>query len=130
MSDFLSPYLSILENLNDGVYYVDNDRKITYWNKSAERITGYTAEEVVGSFCYDNILQHIDEKGTQLCKNGCPLSLTISDGNIRDINVCLHHKDGYRVPIYVRSIPHTDCVKTTSYYQLSRYSSPQVLIYN
>lgn len=34
----------ILDNVYDGVYFVDAFRRITYWNKGAERITGFTAE--------------------------------------------------------------------------------------
>ncbi|HEX7541873.1 MAG TPA: PAS domain-containing protein [Anaerolineales bacterium] len=33
----------ILDNLYDGVYFVDPERRITYWNNGAERITGYPA---------------------------------------------------------------------------------------
>ena len=32
-------YLSILDNIQDGVYYVDIHRKIKFWNKGAERTT-------------------------------------------------------------------------------------------
>lgn len=39
-------YLTIINNLNDGVYFVDLDRRILFWNKAAERITGYSAEEI------------------------------------------------------------------------------------
>jgi len=45
---------TILENLYDGVYFVDCDRKILYWNKGAENITGYTSSEVLGKRCSDN----------------------------------------------------------------------------
>jgi PAS domain S-box-containing protein len=33
----------IIENLHDGLYFVDRDRVITYWNKAAEQISGFTA---------------------------------------------------------------------------------------
>jgi len=33
-------YKRILDSLYDGVYLVDPDRRITYWNSGAERITG------------------------------------------------------------------------------------------
>ena len=41
-------YKILLENIYDGVYFVDVDRRITFWNRGAERITGFKAEEVVG----------------------------------------------------------------------------------
>lgn len=50
----------IVENLHDGLYLVDRDRVITYWNRAAEKISGFTAGEVVGRSCSDSILTHID----------------------------------------------------------------------
>ena len=41
----------ILNNVEDGVYMVDNSRRIQFWNPAAKRITGFAAEEVVGH-CY------------------------------------------------------------------------------
>ena len=40
-------YRQLLDSLADGVYFVDGDRRITYWNRGAEAISGYTAEEVL-----------------------------------------------------------------------------------
>ena len=51
----------------DGAYFVDAERRITFWNKSAEHLTGNKSKEVVGSLCHDNILSHVDEQGTHLC---------------------------------------------------------------
>ncbi len=53
----------ILDSLNDGVYVTDLDRKITYWNRAAERITGWRTSEVIGKNCSDNILCHVDKDG-------------------------------------------------------------------
>ena len=97
-------YKKMLENLHDGVYFVDNERKITFWNKGAERITGFTAEEVTGSYCFDNFLNHVDNDGKQLCFGGCPLHATISDGEEKTAEVFLHHKKGHNVPVFVRTI--------------------------
>ncbi len=101
-------YKNLLDNLYDGVYFVDKDRTITYWNRGAERITGYMSDEVTGRCCADNILKHIDEKGIPLCDGGCPLSETLSDGMLRSAEVYLLHKDGHRVPISVRVAPIRD----------------------
>lgn len=94
----------ILTNIDEGIYFVDTNRKILFWNKGAERITGFKADEVVGSHCYDNILNHIDQNGKQLCLLGCPLQATIEDGNNRKASVFLHHKKGHRVPVTVRTV--------------------------
>ena len=67
-------YRHLLEEIADGVYFVNNDRRITYWNAGAEHITGYTAAEVVGHSCAEGILRHVTKSGTQLCLQGCPLA--------------------------------------------------------
>jgi len=95
-------YKILLDNLYDGVYFVDTDRRITYWNKGAERITGYSSAEVIGKRCSDNILMHVDKGGNVLCRAGCPIADTIADGAERSTEVFVHHKDGHRVPITVR----------------------------
>jgi diguanylate cyclase (GGDEF)-like protein/PAS domain S-box-containing protein len=96
----------ILDNLFDeAVYFVDADRRITFWNKSAERLTGFTSEEVVGSRCMDNILTHVDDQGRRLCFDGCPLTKVMEDGLAREAEVYLHHKDGHRIPIRARILP-------------------------
>jgi diguanylate cyclase (GGDEF)-like protein/PAS domain S-box-containing protein len=101
-------YERIIENLHDGLYFVDRDRVITYWNKAAEQISGFTANEVVGKSCSDNILTHVDSEGNNLCTGMCPLAATIADGKPREAEVYLHHKDGHRIPVSVRVSTLTD----------------------
>lgn len=95
----------ILDQINDGVYLVDPDRRITYWNHGAERITGYSRESVVGHFCMANILQHVNSAGETLCMGACPLAKTLKDGQIRETEVYLHHQAGHRLPVAVRVMP-------------------------
>ena len=96
---------AVLRNLSDGVYFCDRERRITYWSPGAERITGFSAAEVQGSSCADGILTHVDEAGTSLCEAHCPLSATMEDGEPRETQVYLHHKEGHRVPVLVRTSP-------------------------
>lgn len=101
-------YEKIIESLHDGLYLVDRDRTITYWNKAAEQISGFTANEVVGKSCSNNILTHIDSDGNELCTGMCPLAETISDGKPREAEVYMHHKNGHRIPVSVRISTLTD----------------------
>jgi diguanylate cyclase (GGDEF)-like protein/PAS domain S-box-containing protein len=103
-----SSYERIVENLHDGLYLVDLNRKILYWNKAAERISGFKAREVVGKSCSDDILTHVDGAGRCLCTGDCPLGDTMKDGVLREAEVFMHHKDGYRVPVSVRTSPLKD----------------------
>lgn len=98
----------MLDSLFDGVYFVDTERRITYWNSAAERISGYSREEVTGQCCANNLLRHIDANGRELCLSGCPLSATMLDGKMRESSIFLHHKLGHRVPVSVRTSPVRD----------------------
>ena len=95
-------YQDLLDRMSDGVYFVNVDRRITYWNSGAERITGYSANDVLGHSCGEGILRHVDGAGRQLCQHGCPLLAVMEDGQPREAHVYLHHKDGQRVPVTVR----------------------------
>jgi diguanylate cyclase (GGDEF)-like protein/PAS domain S-box-containing protein len=110
LSDSLDPtdndlHKTIVENLADGVYLVDRDRQIRYWNSGAERISGYGSGKVVGHRCYDNILGHVDAAGTSLCHTACPLAQTMEDGDPREVSIWLKHADGHRKPVRVRTAP-------------------------
>ena len=99
---------AVLDQVSDGVYYVDRGRRIQYWNSGAEQLTGYDDASVVGHLCYDNILNHVDADGRQLCRTGCPLAATMRDGEPREAEVYLRHRDGHRVPVHVRATPVRD----------------------
>ncbi len=99
------PYQNLIPYLYEGVYVVDKKRRIVFWNEGSERITGYKASEVINSYCHQNILQHVDENGKHLCLEGCPLQHTLDTGVIHEAHVFLKHKEGYRIPVTVKSIP-------------------------
>jgi diguanylate cyclase (GGDEF)-like protein/PAS domain S-box-containing protein len=93
----------IVDNMADGVYFVEPDRTIRYWNSGAEKIAGYGAAEVVGKRCYENLLAHVDAQGNSLCLSVCPLAASMGDGETRDVTIWLRHRDGYRKPVRVRT---------------------------
>jgi diguanylate cyclase (GGDEF)-like protein/PAS domain S-box-containing protein len=98
-------YKNLLNNLSDGVYFVDPQRKITFWNSGAEKITGYSREMVENRFCHDNILNHVDQEGNLLCHSGCPLAACLEDGEPRESSLYLLNAAGHRVPIRMRVTP-------------------------
>src|SRR5215469_2969612 len=60
----------LLDKMCDGVYFVDRDRRILYWNEGARRLTGFGAEEIVGQRCQDDILCHMDYDSNLQCRDG------------------------------------------------------------
>lgn len=101
-------YKDMLDHVGDGVYFVDRNRQILFWNQGASELTGYSATEVTGHHCQDNLLQHVDEAGRDLCRRGCPLAACMGDGRAREAIVFLQHKDGRRVPVSIRATPMRD----------------------
>ena len=49
-----------MNTIFDGIYIVDNERNIIFWNKGAEQITGYQDIDVAGKKCSANILLKYD----------------------------------------------------------------------
>jgi diguanylate cyclase (GGDEF)-like protein/PAS domain S-box-containing protein len=80
----------------EGVYVLDSNRRIVYFNKSAERITGFKSEDVVGRLEHDNILNPIDENGMQL---------SLIPRFKEDERVYLQHHLGHRIPVFMKSLP-------------------------
>jgi diguanylate cyclase (GGDEF)-like protein/PAS domain S-box-containing protein len=101
-------YASVLDQLPYGVYCVDLHRTIIYWNAAAAAITGFQRYEVEGACCAQNILRHVNDAGQALCLNDCPLSATLQDGEVRRDRVYLHHRQGYRVPVWIQVVPWRD----------------------
>jgi diguanylate cyclase (GGDEF)-like protein/PAS domain S-box-containing protein len=96
---------NLLDMLFEGVYFVDQDRRVTYWSRGAERITGYKEQEVLGQRCRDRILMHVDERGRDACDRSCLIAETIRDGGEREAELYLLHKAGHRIPVAIRVAP-------------------------
>lgn len=101
-------YRDLLDSLADGVYFVDTERRVRYWNKAAERLSGYAMAEVLGDRCADKILKHMVVLGGELSVQEYPLAATLDDGRVREAELFLLHKYGYRVPVSVRATPVRD----------------------
>jgi diguanylate cyclase (GGDEF)-like protein/PAS domain S-box-containing protein len=114
MSPFDDPEVcrAVLDSLSVGVYLVDRQRKILFWNAGAERISGYLRHEVLGRCCRDEILVHSDEKGRVVCATECPLQAAIQEGEHGESHLYLHHRNGHRIPVLVRAVPIRDASGT------------------
>ena len=119
-------YVNILNQLQDGIYYVNQDRKILFWNHGAEKITGYTAEEIIGQECPRTQLNHIDIKGRPLCTMGCPLYETLVDGKQRKEQVFVRHKEGHRIPLWVNVFPIVEHEQIIGAVEVFTQNSPRV----
>jgi len=68
-----SPCCTILESISDGVFTIDLNRRITFFNQAAERITGFKKDQAIGQFCFDVFRADI-------CQRRCAIDETLSSG--------------------------------------------------
>ena len=70
-ADALSPIelLHAFERSSDGVYAIDADQHIVYWNAAAERILGYAPAEAIGQHCHELLAG--GEAGSRICHADC-----------------------------------------------------------
>ncbi len=100
--------INLLDQISDGIYITDPERKIMYWNKAAETITGYKQEEVLGKRCADSILEHTDLAGNKLCSTElCPLHKAMHSNKVPSEPLTLKalHKEGRLVIVEVGITP-------------------------
>ena len=89
----------ILENVADGVFTVDEVFRITYFNKAAERITGFRASEAIGRTCSEVFR-------TGLCGKDCPLRESLTTGKrVVNFEIDITTKDEKPVAISVSTAP-------------------------
>jgi len=80
----------------EGVFTLDSNGNITTWNPSMQRISGFSAEEVIGKKC--TILK-FDNCFGKKCPSNIDQCDIFSQGEF-DLQECrLKHKEGYFVPV-------------------------------
>jgi PAS domain S-box-containing protein len=85
----------ILNSIADGVFTTDNDGKITFMNKAAEEITGFSSKEAIGRYCFDIFRADI-------CQTRCALKETLkTKKEIINLPAAILKKGGPRVPISI-----------------------------
>ncbi|MBC8017445.1 MAG: sensor domain-containing diguanylate cyclase [Verrucomicrobia bacterium] len=98
-------YREILDNLYDGIFFVNTDGCITYWNKGSASLTGYSATDVVGrNYC--DIFRPLDKHGNNLCESSsCPIRRVLESSQVNEVEAYVCHKEGHLLPISIRIAP-------------------------
>lgn len=120
----LEQFRSMFDYFHEGIYIVDQDRKIIYFNKEATRISGFSHDEIIETLYEEHLLDHIDEDGNMLYNtDDCPLFLSMNQGEYADYHVYMQHKDGYRIKVHVRTIPIEENKKIVAVIEVFRETS-------
>jgi PAS domain S-box-containing protein len=94
----------VVEDLPVGIYIVDRERRIRFWNRGAEHITGYLAHEVVGHVLED-VVHACDRQGNSFSGEQRPVTVTLTERRSQQCTAFFLHKSGHRVPVNVRTLP-------------------------
>ncbi len=98
-------FRTVLESLPIGVYMVDRDLKVIFWNRGAERISGYLAQDVIGRHCREKLLVGLDGNGPSPGGEATELTDSLRDGQPIEADVFLRHRSGHRIPVHVCAVP-------------------------
>jgi PAS domain S-box-containing protein len=85
----------ILDSVADGVFTVDENMKITSFNKAAEEITGIKKEDAIGQYCFEVLRANI-------CEKACALKCSLKTGRRTiDKRVTILRSDGKEIPVSI-----------------------------
>ena len=85
----------IFHSISDGVFTVDRGCIITSFNRAAENITGFKAEETIGKHCFDVFR-------TEICHQSCALKDTLKTAQaVENARVTIITRNEQEVPISV-----------------------------
>jgi PAS domain S-box-containing protein len=87
----------IMDQLPEGVFVVNTRWQVSFFNHTAQEITGYSQAEALGKFCWDIFR-------SDLCHKKCPMRITMSTGQaLRDQEVEILTKSGEKKLILVNT---------------------------
>ncbi len=94
--DIARYWKTIVDTLQDGLMVVDSGGNIVAVNPAAEKLTGYSAEELIGSNCRELNCTGCDVFNQGVAEKWCKLFLT---GEVRAKKCVIVRKDGRAVQI-------------------------------
>ena len=99
---------TILNNLGDGIYTLDSKGNLTYLNSEAEKMLGWTFEEIKGKPLHP-IIHYQKPDGSHLPFEECPISLSMKNNDVyRSDDEVFFHKNGSRIQVSMVGAPLLD----------------------
>ncbi|MDF0643964.1 MAG: PAS and helix-turn-helix domain-containing protein [Nitrospira sp.] len=97
--------MMMLSRTADGAMLVNEDGKVIFWNKAAERLLGFRAQDVIGRPCRE-VLCGDTLGGQPLCSPSCAIGSKLAGGvGVRNHDMQTHTKSGRVVWINISSLP-------------------------
>lgn len=96
-------YGALLDSIAVGIMVVDEERRINYWSRGAERLTGYGSRELLGQRCCEAPVAHLDCEGALLCTRTCPHSLLLECSMPLQTEAFVRHKEGHLLSVVTQA---------------------------
>jgi PAS domain S-box-containing protein/diguanylate cyclase (GGDEF)-like protein len=90
-------FQAVVDRIETGVYAVDVNQRIVYWNYGAEKITGFLSQEMLGRTCGSNLVVEQVEHNPAMCAHLCPLESGVGEHARREVVTYFRHKSGHVV---------------------------------
>jgi PAS domain S-box-containing protein len=85
----------IFDSVADGIFTIDENMQIQWFNRAAEEITGFSHDEAVGRPCHEVFRSDV-------CKTACPVKEAIETGNsVHNREVEITDRNNRKIPISV-----------------------------
>ncbi|MEB1808411.1 MAG: PAS domain S-box protein [Bacillaceae bacterium] len=89
----------ILDSVAEGIYGIDLNAKVIFWNKAAEQLTGYVISDFESENLHD-LIHHTNDKGEHVPLCDCPVYHALNNGkSIFVEDDIFWHKDGTSFPV-------------------------------
>jgi PAS domain S-box-containing protein len=96
--------LKLFAKAGDGVFAVDLNQRILYWNDLAAHTLGYSASETIGRYCWQ-ILEGKSPDNVPICRPDCPIIQKLRQNlPVEPFNLVVKHHNGRSVKVNVSSI--------------------------
>lgn len=99
-----SLFTIVLENIQDGVYYIDREGRVLLWNTAAEQYLGYTMQELQGNRL-EEFLFCATPDGDPLWQESNPAYAVLQNGALRRGELLMRDKQGVLLPFDIRLLP-------------------------
>lgn len=96
---------TMLSRTADGAMLADEQGTVVLWNKAAERLLGFRADDVLGRPCYE-VMRGETLSGHPFCSLSCAVGHRLGcGGGVRNFDIQTHTKGGKVIWLNVSSLP-------------------------
>jgi diguanylate cyclase (GGDEF)-like protein/PAS domain S-box-containing protein len=95
----------LIDNMHDGVVFVDSQSMITLWNTGVERLTGVSSNAACGRTFLPTLMDMCNNREQRITNEDCPVARAISTGVQWLGRVSVMGRQGRHVAVDLHAIP-------------------------